>query len=62
MQEICYCGHVGEVEDRKLVVDGDGRQALECLECGHLDHLSWLPEEARKSLLEEAGRRTRVAA
>jgi hypothetical protein len=48
MREICYCGRTGELEDRMPVTDRDGRRALECPECGHLDHLSWLPEDARQ--------------
>ena len=42
MLEICYCGRTGELEDRNLVSDDDGREGLECPQCGHLDHLSWL--------------------
>ena len=56
VQEVCYCGRVGEVQERKLVTDGDGKQALECPECGHLDHLSWLPEDARDRLFAGAKR------
>jgi hypothetical protein len=51
MREVCYCGRVGEVEERRLVTDGDGREALECPRCGHLDHLSWLPDHARERTL-----------
>ena len=28
VHEVCYCGRMGEVEERLLVTDGDGRQAL----------------------------------
>lgn len=56
MREICYCGRVGEVEERMLVTDGDGKEALECPGCGHLDHLSWLPTDARDGLFEKARR------
>jgi len=28
-----------------------------CPACGHIDHLGWLPEERRLSILEEAERR-----
>ena len=58
MQESCYCGRTGEIEDRKPVVDGDGRATLECPDCGHVDHLSWLPADARDRLFAEAERRT----
>lgn len=57
MRETCYCGRTGEIEDRKAVRDGDGREALQCPECGHLDHLSWLPADARDRALAEARRR-----
>jgi hypothetical protein len=55
MQEACYCGRTGELEDREPVTDGDGRQALECPRCGHLDHLSWLSDP--EPVFEEAKRR-----
>ena len=57
MVETCYCGRTGNVEDRRPVRDGDGREALECPECGHLDHLSWLSAEARDGVFVEARRR-----
>ena len=56
MREVCYCGRVGEVEERKLVTDGDGREALKCPECAHLDHLSWLPTDAREHLFAQVKR------
>ncbi len=55
MHEVCYCGRTGEIEERTPVTDGDGREALECPECGHLDHLSWMPEDARQVVFEKAG-------
>ena len=55
MQEACYCGRTGELEDRKPVTDGDGREALECPRCGHLDHLSWLQDPGH--VFDEARRR-----
>ncbi len=57
MQEACYCGRVGEVEDREPVTDADGREALRCPSeaCGHLDHLSWLRDPGH--VFEEAKRR-----
>lgn len=58
MQEVCYCGRSGEIEDREPVMDADGRSALECGSCGHLDHLSWLPADARDSVFEEARQRS----
>ena len=62
MQEVCYCGRAGEVEERKPVTDSDGRAALECPECGHLDHLSWLPEDARRDIFEKAKGARKAAA
>jgi hypothetical protein len=56
MQEVCYCGRSGDIEQRNHVIDGDGREALECPECGHLDHLSWLPEDTRARLFAETKR------
>lgn len=53
MRESCFCGRVGDLEDRTPVHDGDGKQALRCPRCGHLDRLEWLPEDARQSVLEE---------
>jgi len=55
MLETCYCGRTGELEDRNLVSDDDGREALECPGCGHLDHLSWLQDP--KGVFAEARRR-----
>jgi hypothetical protein len=57
VQEACYCGRMGEVEDRNAIRDGDGREALQCPDCGHLDHLSWLPADARDLAFAEAKRR-----
>lgn len=56
MRETCYCGRTGEIESRTPVRDGDGREALQCPNCGHLDHLSWLSAEARGRTLAEAKR------
>lgn len=56
VHEVCYCGRMGEVEERLLVTDGDGRQALQCPECGHLDHLSWLSEGARDRVFARSKR------
>ncbi len=46
MLETCFCGRTGEIEDREPTTDRDGREALRCPECGHLDHLSWLQDSA----------------
>ena len=56
VREACFCGRVGEIEDRDPVsLDGGGR-ALRC-ECGHLERLAWLSSENREEVFEEAERR-----
>ena len=62
MLESCFCGRTGEFEDREPVVTRDGERALRCPDCGHLDHLNWLPEEVRRHAFEEAERRQSKAA
>ncbi|MDQ5830616.1 MAG: hypothetical protein M3324_12335 [Actinomycetota bacterium] len=62
MRERCYCGRTGEIEEREPVATSDGGRALRCPDCGHLDHLDWLPEETRRHAFEEAERRQQRAA
>ena len=62
MRESCYCGRTGEIEDREPIVTDAGKQALRCPDCDHLDHLQWLPEEARRHVFEEAESRQPTAA
>ena len=62
MLESCFCGRTGELEDREPVVTEDGGPALRCPDCGHLDRLQWLPEEARRHAVEKAERRQARAA
>jgi len=57
MREICFCGRCGDVENRVPVLDSSGRWALRCPDCGHVDHLEWLSEEAGFVLWGEARRR-----
>jgi uncharacterized C2H2 Zn-finger protein len=52
MKESCFCGRVGELEDRTPMFDG--YEVLRCPKCGHLDRLEWLAEDARRPVLEEA--------
>ena len=52
----CACGD-GEFGYREPVL-GDGEWALRCPECGHLDRLEWLSDEARPLVLELARRRS----
>ena len=54
MLESCYCGRTGEIEDREPVATGGGGRALRCPDCGHLERLDRLPEEARQHAFEEA--------
>lgn len=63
MRESCYCGRIGEIEDRVPVTTGDGRAALRCPneDCGHLEQLEWLPETARRTVFEKAQRRQAAA-
>ena len=57
MREVCFCGRSGDVRDRELTLDDNGREALRCPSCGHLDHLEWLSEEVGLLLWAEAKRR-----
>jgi hypothetical protein len=62
MQEACYCGRSGDIQDRNPLMDSNGMQALECPDCGNADYLRWLPEETSLLLLEEAKHRREVLA
>jgi hypothetical protein len=57
MREVCFCGRVGEVEDRVPTYGRDGDWGLACPACGHLDRLAYLPAAVRQELLGEATRR-----
>ncbi len=54
LRESCFCGRSGDVKDREPVLDSEGRWALRCPDCGHLDYLQWLSEEAGFILWGEA--------
>ena len=56
-REICFCGWVGELEDREPVYVGAGEPGLSCPMCGHLDRLEAWSEAARAATLAEAARR-----
>ena len=58
VREGCDCGDE-EFGYREAVLD-DGEWALRCPECGHLDRLRWLSEEARPLVLAVARRRRRL--
>jgi hypothetical protein len=58
VQESCACGGE-EFQYREAVLD-DGEWVLRCPECGHLDRLLWLSEEARCLVLAVAQRRRRL--
>ena len=57
MKESCFCGRTDELENREPILDSEGRWALHCPRCGHVDHLEWLTEEAGLLLWGEAKRR-----
>jgi hypothetical protein len=57
MRESCFCGRNGELEDREPILDARGRWVLRCCDCGHLDDLGWLIEEAALMAWGEARRR-----
>ena len=57
VREGCDCGE--EVEYREPVLN-DGEWVLRCPECGHLDRLRWLSDEARPLVLAVARRRRRL--
>lgn len=59
-REGCSCGRGDEFENREPIMDDDGEWALRCPECGHLDHLLWLSDEARALVLGLARRRWRL--
>jgi hypothetical protein len=59
LRESCDCGGEEEFQYREAVLD-DGEWVLRCPECGHLDRLLWLSDEARALLLGLARRRWRV--
>jgi hypothetical protein len=56
-REICFCGWIGELEDREPVYAGDGEWGLACPMCGHLDRLEAWSEPACSLTLAEAARR-----
>ncbi len=58
VRESCDCGGE-EFQYREAVLD-DGEWVLRCPECGHLNHLRWLSEEARRLVLAVAQRRRRL--
>ena len=58
MREACYCGRVGEVEDREPVYEGARVEALRCPRCGHLEPLSQFDDDARRGVFAEAERRS----
>jgi hypothetical protein len=60
VRESCDCGdEEKEFEYREAVLE-DGEWVLRCPECGHLDRLRWLSEEARPLVLAVARRRRRL--
>jgi hypothetical protein len=47
MRETCFCGRTDEVSNREPVLDADGKWALRCPECGHVDYLEWLSDKSQ---------------
>ena len=56
-RESCFCGWIGDLEDREPVYAGDGEWVLRCPVCGHLDRLEAWSAAARAATLAEAARR-----
>jgi hypothetical protein len=56
-REICFCGWVGELEDREPVYTDVGELGLSCPMCGRVDRLEAWSEVARAATLAEAARR-----
>ena len=56
-RESCFCGRIGELEDREPVYAGAGEWGLRCPMCGHIDRLEAWSEMARAWTLAEAARR-----
>jgi len=56
-RESCFCGWVGELEDREPVYTDVGELGLSCPICGHVDRLDAWSEAARAATLAEAARR-----
>ncbi len=59
VRESCDCGGEEEFQYREAVLD-DGEWVLRCPECGQLDRLRWLSDEARALVLGMARRRWRL--
>jgi hypothetical protein len=57
MRESCFCGRSDELEDREPILDAQGVWVLRCSDCGHLDYLTWLSEEAALLVWGESRRR-----
>ncbi len=60
-REICFCGWIGELEDREPVNAGAGEWGLGFPMCGHLDRLEAWSDAARAATLAEAARRRGIA-
>ncbi len=59
-REICFCGWVGDLEDRNPTYTDDGDLGLGCPMCGRLDRLEAWSDAARAATLAEAARRHRI--
>ena len=59
LRESCDCGDEEEFQYWEAVL-ANGEWVLRCPECGHLDRLLWLSDEARSLVVGVARRRWRV--
>ncbi|CAA9389576.1 MAG: hypothetical protein AVDCRST_MAG01-01-433 [uncultured Rubrobacteraceae bacterium] len=50
MRESCYCGRVGEVEDREPVLRDGRTEALRCRRCGRMQ------ARGRRQVCKQGGR------
>lgn len=51
------CCWAGDLDGREPVMDSEGRGALRCPVCGHMDYMEYLPNEVRFVIWKEAKRR-----
>ena len=56
-REVCFCGWVGELEDREPMLARDGEWGLGCPMCGRVDRLEAWSEQARARMLAATARR-----
>ncbi len=57
MQQTCFCGWTGQIEELQVVSVGFDEYALQCPRCGRHDRLEWLSEPLRKAVFRFAAER-----